>query len=164
MERRTLICVATALNMAVAGAACSSARGDERKGVEAVKGSGDAVTIAGCLSTDAQGRYALTAAPDATGATAARSMEIERDTHAYVLVGGSDLQAHLGKRVEVTGKVEGKKVEYENTAKAQSEQPPAAGGKNNDPVVKTRESIDLEARQLTVQSINDVAGTCTVTP
>ena len=164
MKRRTLICVTAALNLAVAGAACSSARGDERKVVDAVKGSGDSVTIAGCLSTDSQGRFALTAAPEATGAAAARAMEIERDTHAYVLTGGSDLQSHIGKRVEVTGKVEGKKIEYENTEKAKSEQPPAAGGKNNEPVVKTRESIDLEARQLTVQSINDVAGTCTVTP
>lgn len=163
MKRATFIWLATA-TIAVSGAACSSTRGEERDKVEAVKGSGDTVTIAGCLSTDSQGRYALTAAPDAAASTlAARSMELERDTHAYVLNGGNDLQSHLGKRVEVTGTVEGKKIEYENTDKTKTEQPPASGGDHNQPVVKTRESVDLEARQMNVQSVRDVAGECKVT-
>ncbi len=82
----------------------------------------------------------------------------------HLLKGGTDLQAHLGKRVEVTGTVAGKKIEYENTEKARTEPPPASGGKDNQPVVKTKESVDLEARQLQVQSVKDVAATCTITP
>lgn len=148
MKRRTLIYVATAINVAIAGAACSSARGDEKKATDGAKRSGDAVTVEGCLSTDSQGRFAITAAPDAAASTmAARSMEIERDTHAYVLIGGTDLQSHLGKRVAITGTVEGKKIEYENTEKKKTEQQPATGGDHNEPVVKTRETVDLEARR-----------------
>ena len=102
MEKRTLICVASAISLAI-GAACSSTRGEEAKNSGRDSGSGDAVTIAGCLTSGADGRFALTAAPDAAVATAARAMDNERDTHCYVLIGGENLQSHLGKRVEVTG-------------------------------------------------------------
>src|SRR5687767_11660681 len=98
VKRRTLIWVA-ALNFAVAGAACSSARGDESAPDNDANSSGDTVTIAGCLSAGQDGRFALTAAPDAAVATTARAMDDERDTHSYVLIGGDNLQAHLGKRV-----------------------------------------------------------------
>lgn len=163
MNQSTLIWI-VAVNLAAAGAACSSTRGEERGTADAVKGSGDEVTIEGCLSTDERGRFALTAAPDAAAATlAARAVEIERDTHAYVLNGGNDLQSHLGKRVAVTGKVEGDKIEYENTNKTRTEPPPASGGDHNDPEIKTRTSVDLEARQLTVLGIRDVEGNCKVT-
>jgi hypothetical protein len=69
VEKRTLICAAAALNLAVA-VACSSARGDEPKAGERASGSGDTVTIAGCLTAGEDGRFALTAAPDAAVATA----------------------------------------------------------------------------------------------
>src|SRR4051812_46615332 len=111
VEKRSLICVVAALNLAAAGAACSNARGNEtvRAGN---KGEDGTVTIAGCLSAGQDGRFALTAAPDAAASTmAARSMEIERDTHSYVLVGGDNLQSHLGKRVEVVGTISGKEQE-----------------------------------------------------
>jgi hypothetical protein len=164
VKRAPLIWIAS-VTFAVAGAACSSTRAEDRGKVEAVKGSGDSVTIAGCLSTDSQGHFALTAAPDAAAAAlAARSTEIQRDTHIYMLNGGNDLQSHLGKRVEVTGSVEGKKIEYENTDKAKTEQQPATGGDHNDPVIKTKEAVDLESRQLMVQSVRDVEGSCTITP
>lgn len=57
------------------------------------------------------------------------------------------------------GKSSGNKVTV-----ARTERPPASGGKNNQPVVKTRESVDVEARQLSVQTVKDVDGTCTITP
>jgi hypothetical protein len=40
-------------------------------------------------------------------------MDNERDTHSYVLVGGDNLQAHLGKRVEVVGTLSGKSQDME---------------------------------------------------
>ena len=57
--------------------------------------------MAGCLSTGENGRFVLTAAPDPGVTTAARAGMGERDTYAYVLTGGSNLQSYLGKRVEV---------------------------------------------------------------
>ncbi|MBY0493920.1 MAG: hypothetical protein K2Y23_06865 [Cyanobacteria bacterium] len=150
MEKRTLICAAVALNLAT-GVACSNLRGEET------------VTVAGCLSAAEDGRFALTAAPDAAVATAARAMDNERDTHTYVLIGGDNLQAHLGKRVEVVGTVSGKTQDFEREATKKTEAAPAASG-GDTPTVKTREDIDVEVRQLTVREVRDVAPTCVVNP
>jgi len=162
VEKRTLICAAAALNLAVA-VACSSARGDEPKAGERASGSGDTVTIAGCLTAGEDGRFALTAAPDAAVATAARAMDNERDTHSYVLVGCDNLQAHLGKRVEVTGTISGKAQDMEQEVKAKSTAPPAAGS-GDTPTVKTTEDVDMTVRQLNVREVRDVAPTCVVNP
>ena len=121
------------------------------------------MTIAGCLSAGPDGRYALTAAPDAAVATTARAMDNERDTHTYVLVGGENLQAHLGKRVEVTGTVTGKTRDMEHEATKKTEATPATGG-GDTPTVKTTEDIDVEVRQLNVRQVRDVAPTCVVNP
>ena len=162
MKNRTLICAAAALNLAIA-AACSSARGDEPKAEDRAKSSGDTVTIAGCLSASPDGRYALTAAPDAAVATAARAMDNERDTHTYVLIGGENLQTHLGKRVEVIGTLSGKTQDMEQESTKKTEAAPAAAG-GDTPTVKTKEDIDVEVRQLNVREVRDVAPTCSVNP
>jgi hypothetical protein len=159
VEKRTLICAAAALNLAIA-VACSSARGDEPKAGDRASGSGDTVTIAGCLSGTPDGRFALTAAPDAAVATAARAMDNERDTHSYVLIGGENLQAHLGKRVEVTGTLTGKTREMEQESSKRTTGTPDSGG--DTPTVKTTEDIDVEVRQLNVREVRDVAPTCVV--
>lgn len=162
MKRRTLIWVAT-LNFAVAGVGCSSTRGDERAADTNANSSGDTVTIAGCLSAGQDGRFALTAAPDAAVSTAARAMDNERDTHTYVLVGGDNLQAHLGKRVEVIGTVTGRTQDMEQKDTKKTEAAPATAG-GDTPTVKTEEEIDLEVRQLNVREVRDLAPTCVVNP
>ena len=162
MKRRTLIWVA-ALSFAVAGVGCSSTRGDEREAGTNANSSGDTVTIAGCLSAGQNGRFALTAAPDAAVSTAARAMDNERDTHTYVLVGGDNLQAHLGKRVEVIGTVTGGMQDIERKDTKQTETAPATAG-GDTPTVKTEEEIDLEVRQLNVRQVRDLAPTCVVNP
>ncbi len=162
MEKRTLICAAAALNLAIA-VACSSARGDEPNGDERASSSGDTVTIAGCLTGTPDGRFALTAAPDAAVATAARAMDNERDTHSYVLIGGDNLQGHVGKRVEVVGTLAGKTQEMEQESSKKTEAAPATAG-GDTPTVKTSEDIDLEVRQLNVREVRDVAPTCAVNP
>ena len=148
MEKRTLICAAAALNLAI-GIACSNARGEET------------VTIAGCLSAGDDGRFALTAAPDAAVSTAARAMDDERDTHTYMLVGGDNLQSHLGKRVEVTGTLSGKTQDMEQESSKKTEAAPATSG-GDTPTVKTTEDIDVQVRQLNVRTVRDVAPTCVV--
>ena len=148
MKKRTLFCAAAALNLAVA-VACSNMSGEET------------VTIAGCLSAAEDGRFALTAAPDAAVATAARSMDNERDTHSYVLIGGDNLQAHVGKRVEVVGTLSGKTQEMEQESTKKTQAAPAASG-GDTPTVKTTEDIDLQVRQLNVRQVRDLAPTCTV--
>ena len=163
MKKRNLIYSIAPVIFALA-TACSALSGEKKGDDGSASGSGDTVTIAGCLSSDASGRFALTAAPDATGSIAARTIDDnDRDTKSYVLIGGDNLQAHLGKRVEVTGTVSGKTIDMEHKASTEAKEPAASGGDHNQPSVKTSEEIDLEARQLTVREIKDVAPTCTVT-
>jgi hypothetical protein len=163
VKRRTLIWVA-ALNFAVAGAACSSARGDESAAGNDANSSGDTVTIAGCLSAGQDGRFALTAAPGAAVATTARAMDDERDTHSYVLIGGDNLQAHLGKRVEVQGTLSGRQREIEHEAKSKSESPTGTSGQRDTPTVETKEEVDLEFQQLNVRDVRELAPTCQLNP
>jgi hypothetical protein len=161
--KRTLICATVTAILAISAAACSSARGDERGTGDNATGSGDRVTISGCLTASPEGNFALTAAPDAAVATAARAMNDERETHTYVLLGGDNLTQHLGKRVEVVGNIEGKKQEMEQDAKKTTEAAPDSRH-GDTPTVKTKEEIDLEVRQLRVSTIRDVAPTCVVNP
>ena len=162
MRNGTLLCMAAVLNIVAAGAACSSARGDEESAGARDSGSGDRVTIAGCLSGQ-DGRFALTAAPDPTAAAAGRAVAgDERATHSYVLVGGENLMAMVGKRVEVTGTVAGRGREIEHDAKKETEQPNATGGKER-PTVETKEEVEVEYRQLHVQQVRQLAESCTLT-
>ena len=162
MKKRNLF-FAVAPSIFALAAGCSAISGEKKDDASAKSGSGDEVTIAGCLSTDSNGRFALTAMTDSAGGAMARGFDNDIDTKSYVLNGGDDLQSHLGKRVEVVGTIEGKSIDMEHQDTKTTEQPPAAGGDHNQPSVKTKEDIDLEARQLKVRQVRDVAGTCTAT-
>jgi hypothetical protein len=131
----------------------------------AAKPDGDSVTVAGCLSGGPDGRVVLTAAPDAAGAVAARvGMGGDREMHSYVLLGGDNLQAHFGKRVEVAGTLVGDSQDLESTTRAKSESAPASANRDETPMVKTKEEIDVEIRQLTVSNVRELAPTCNVNP
>ena len=162
MRNGTLINLVLGLNLAIAGAACSSARGNEDPRDAAASGSGDKVTIAGCLS-GADGRFALTAAPDAGAAIAGRAVTgDERETYSYVLIGGNNLQEHIGKRVEVTGTIVGSAKDIEHEATKKTEQPDATGS-GDKPTVKTQEDVEVEVRQLNVREVRAAAGNCQLT-
>jgi hypothetical protein len=128
-------------------------------------GGRDQVTVAGCLNGGPDGRLVLTAAPDPGVTAAARPGMGERDTHSYVLVGGNNLQQHIGKRVEVSGSLVGKQEELERQSKSQSQSPTATGTSGREtPTVETKEEVDLEARQLNVGNVRELAPTCQVNP
>ena len=162
MGKGQLIFFAATLNLALAGAACSSARGNEEGREGGASGSGESMTVAGCLTSSQDGRFALTATPDATVAAAERAVSDERTTHVYTLVGGTDLQSHVGRRVEVVGTVSGREQEVDHDAKKETEGTPAAGG-DDKPVVTTKEEVEVEARQLHVQRVRPLEGNCTLT-
>jgi hypothetical protein len=162
-----LITLLLGANLAMFGAACSSASGNEEDGVMRPSGSGDArsgdeVTIAGCLS-GTEGRFALTATPDATGAIAGRAVGgDERETHSYILVGNANMQQHVGKRVEVIGTVEGGSKQLEHEAEKKNVEPDATGS-GDKPTVKTAEDVEVQVRQLNVREVRAVAGDCSLT-
>jgi hypothetical protein len=164
--KRTPTFMAMSLSLAMAGAACSSDRNSAggEAGNRAV-GDRDQVTVAGCLSGGPDGRMVLTAAPDPGVTTAARPGMGERDTYSYVLVGGNNLQQHIGKRVEVSGTMTGRKQEMERETRTESQSPAAAGTSGRDtPTVETKAEVDLEARQLNVANVRELAPNCRVNP
>ena len=161
MRNHTPRYAAAALILVMAGAACSSDRNERR--ADQASGAGDAVTVAGCL-TGSDGRVVLTAAPDPGVVAAARPGMGERDTNSYVLVGGSNLQAHLGKRVEVQGTLVGRQQELEHEAKSKSESPTGTSGQRDTPTVETKESVDLEFQQLNVSDVRELSPTCQLNP
>jgi hypothetical protein len=161
---------AVALIMTVAASACSPDRqaGTAVPGADAnrpVGGPSDAVTIAGCLSGGPDGRFVLTAAPDKGVTTAARPGRGERDTFSYVLAGGSNLQQHVGKRVEVTGTLAGRRQEIETEARTEGQaRPTGTSGAREQPKVETKAEVDVEIRQLNVSAIRELDATCTINP
>jgi hypothetical protein len=159
----TSIYAAAALSLVMAGAACSSDRKQSKADQAGASGAGDAVTVAGCL-TGSGDRVVLTAAPDPGVVAAARPGMGERDTNSYVLVGGSNLQAHLGKRVEVQGTLVGRQHELDHEAKSKSESPVGTSGQRGTPTVETKEAVDLEFQQLNVRDVRELAPTCQLNP
>lgn len=164
---RALVYVATSLSLALAGVACSPARADRADPTATAAtppaSDRDTVKIEGCLSGGDQGRLVLTAAPDPVATTVARAGAGDRDTHSYVLVGGDNLQSHIGKRVEVTGTLIGKPQEVEQETKRESQSPSAPGNREQTATVKTTEAVDIEIRQLQVAGVRELAATCQVT-
>jgi hypothetical protein len=125
-------------------------------------GAGDELTVRGCV-TGADGRYALTVMPEAVGSVASRTAAgDERDTHTYTLVGGTDLQAHVGRQVEVTGTVAGRGREVEVDQKESSQQPAGTTGTGErvTPKVESTTEIEVQARQLTVRSVRPLDQPC----
>jgi hypothetical protein len=169
VAKRIPTLIAASLSIALAGAACSSDRSNDRNaatGTDTSRAGGrDQMTVAGCLSGGPDGRLVLTATPDPGVSTAARPGMGERDTHAYVLVGGNNLQQHIGKRVEVIGSLVGRQEELERQSKSQTQSPAATGTSGRDtPTVQTKEQVDLEVRQLNVSTVRELASTCQVKP
>ena len=163
MSNTRLINLALGLTLVIFGTACSSARGDDERNEAAASGSGDAVTIAGCLSGTQDGRFALTAAPDPVGAITGRAVAgDERETHSYILIGGNNLQQHVGRRVEVVGTLSGGSRQVEHDDKAKAEVPNATGG-DEKPTVKTTEEVEVQVRQLNVTEVRPVDGDCKLT-
>jgi hypothetical protein len=162
---------AAALIMTVAASACSPDRPAGTASPPAaganrpVGGPSDAVTVSGCLSGGPDGRFVLTAAPDRGVTTAARPGMGERDTFSYALVGGANLQQHVGKRVEVSGTLAGRRQELETEAKTEGQaRPTGTSGAREQPKVETTAEVDLEIRQLNVSAVRELAPTCKVNP
>ena len=51
-------------------------------------------------------------------------------------------------------------IAHDLRATKEQREPAASGGDHNQPSVKTKEEIDVEARQLNVRQVRDVAGSC----
>ena len=106
-----------------------------------------------------------TAAPDKGVTTAARPGMGERDTFSYVLVGGANLQQHVGKRVEVSGTLAGRRQRGRNRGEDRGQsRPTGTSGTRDQPKVDTKAEVDVEIRQLSVSAIRELDATCKINP
>jgi len=116
------------------------------------------VTVVGCLQSGAQANQfvlAATADPIAKGVAVATSGSVPNVT--YVLSGGSNLSAHVGHRVEITGRTSGNAQKAESSdATVKRERVPY----KPDPKVETKEKIAIEMRDLQIESLKMVSTSC----
>jgi hypothetical protein len=128
--------------------ATTAKRDDDRKPIKVV----------GCLQNGAQANQFVlmaTADPIAKGVAVATSGSVPNVT--YVLSGGTNLGAHLGHRVEISGRTTGtaqKAVSTDSNMKRESlpDKP--------DPKVETKEKATIEMRDLHVETLNMVSTSC----
>ena len=128
--------------------ATTAKRDDDRKPIKVV----------GCLQNGAQANQFVlmaTADPIAKGVAVATSGSVPNVT--YVLSGGTNLAAHVGHRVEISGRTTGtvqKAVSTDSNMKRESlpDKP--------DPKVETKEKATIEMRDLQVETLNMVSTTC----
>jgi hypothetical protein len=116
------------------------------------------ITVVGCLQTGAQpNQFVLsnTADPLAKGVAVAISGVIPNVT--YLLSGGTNLAAHVGHRVEITGTTSGKAQKSVTTGSSVRE---IEVPNRPDPKVETKEKAAIEVRDLNIQSLKMVATNC----
>ena len=131
------------------GATTTSKKDDGRK----------PITVVGCLQNGAQANQfvlAATADPLAKGVAVATSGAVPNVT--YVLSGGTNLGAHLGHRVEITGRTSGDAQKAVSTDSSSTKRIEVAN--KPDPKVETKEKATIEMRDLHVETLNMVSLTC----
>jgi hypothetical protein len=115
------------------------------------------ITVVGCLQTGAQpNQFVLsnTADPLAKGVAVAMSGAVPNVS--YLLSGGSNLAAHVGHRVEITGTTSGKAQKTATSGTSVSEKEV----KGPDPKVVTKEKATIEVRDLNIQLLKMVSTDC----
>lgn len=118
------------------------------------------VTVVGCLRTGTQAnQFVLAASADqmAKGVAVATSGAVPNVT--YVLSGGSNLAAHVGHRVEITGRTSGdaqKAVTTDSSVKR------VDIPNKPDPKVEVKEKATIEMRDLQIESLKMVSTSCGV--
>ena len=117
-----------------------------------------AITVTGCLQKGAQpSQFVLAATTDplAKGVAVATSGSVPNVT--YQLSGGSNLAAHVGHRVEITGTSSGKAQKAtatdSNVTRAEVPNQP-------DPKVEVKEKAAIELRDLQIESMKMVSTSC----
>ena len=116
------------------------------------------LTVVGCLQPGAQPNQfvlAATAGSMAKGVAVATSGAVPNVT--YVLSGGSNLAAHVGHRVEITGRTSGdaQKAETSDRNVTRDRIPDKP-----DPKVDVKEKATIEMRDLRVESLKMVSTSC----
>jgi len=165
MRRTGLFLVIMAL--AFAPAACSRDSDTKTQANAGVDDStavdGEMIAVTGCL-TGAPDRNAFVVTADrnvlTSGALYSGSGEVP--TYTYELVGGADLAQHVGRQVEVKGRLGERDDEVDIETENKTELPQARSGDDKvTPAIETNEEIEINIRRIHVLSITPTGAGCT---
>lgn len=153
-----------ALSLAVALSATVLAQAQQPAGDDQRKDDQKPITIRGCLQGSPDGKqFVLATLPDPSSEIAAPTTGIANVS--YQLVGGTDLQKHVGHTVEISGwfdpadkKTASTEVKSQTTET--SVQPRPGPDKKVEAKVETTTRAKLELRRLNVKSMRHVASKC----
>jgi hypothetical protein len=122
----------------------------------------DELSVTGCLTASARrDRFMLTPLKkDALAGEMTRRTTDVAPTYTYQLVGGSNMGAHIGQQVTVTGKLdrsfkEDAEVDRERETQAAPARPDAPK-----PTVETKEKAEVELRRLQVGTVKSIGKKC----
>lgn len=158
------MCVATVFSVA---AVLSAQEGSREKAQMDKKGmmTDGQMTISGCVSAGKEsGQYMLTDAMTTGGMMNKEMMDKNKQKDpgmagghmmSYELVGGSDLKAHMGHKVEVTGSMS--KMDMDRMKKMQEKKKMDKGKMDK---VDKMSDMDMTAMKLNVKSVKMVSATC----
>jgi hypothetical protein len=147
-------------SLAIVVLSVSATASAEQAGTPATKRDDDkkAITVVGCLQKGAQpNQFVLAATADsiAKGVAVATSGTVPNVT--YVLSGGSNLAAHVGHRVEISGRTSG---DAQKAVSADSSVKRERVPDKPDPKVETKEKATIEMRDLQIESMKMVSTSC----
>jgi hypothetical protein len=161
--RRTALFLAFIAPLALSPIACS--RSDNATGQTAVAdkdADGEEITVTGCL-TGAPDRAAFVVTADRTALTsdAMYSRSGEVPTYTYELVGSNDLAAHVGRQVQVKGRLGDRDDEVDVESESKTTQPQTQAGDDKvTPTVETDEEMEIKVRRLHVEAIAPTGQAC----
>ena len=117
------------------------------------------ITVVGCLQTGAKaGQFVLAATADALAKGVAVRTSGAVPNVTYVLSGGTNLAAHVGHRVEISGRTTGEAQKAVSTDSSSTKRVEIEG--KPDPKVETKEKATIEMRDLHIESMKMVSTSC----
>ena len=154
MTNKVLYCL---LTISLAGASTLAQNTSSRPSTD--KRDPSLITVTGCLQKGAQpNTFILTKVPDPLASSVAASSGGAVPTVTYQLSGGQNLAAHLGHKVEVTGKGPLKPAKAVEVTSAETKREEPAGKKTATTEVKERAAVAV--RPLAVESVRMVSTDC----
>jgi hypothetical protein len=167
--RKTGVIAGLIFSMALGSAACgrnAEQRGEmQEQAVAARDGAGgDEMTVTGCLTSAAdRGAFVVTADRNALTSGALHAGSGETRTYTYELTGNAaDLQQHVGRQVQVTGRLDDdRKDRVKVDDEEKTELPETQSGRDTvKPAIETETELDINVRRLHVSSVTATGQGC----
>lgn len=167
--RHTGVLVGLIVSAALGSAACSQTAEDRGEMQDAAIATRDAsggedITVTGCLTSAAdRGAFVVTADRTALTSGALHAGDGETPTYTYELTGNTgELSQHVGRQVEVTGRVDDDrddevKVDEEQETKLPETQ---SGKEKVEPAIETDTEMRINVRRLNVSAVTATGQPC----